>query len=77
MNFLQEMVMHGLVDLAQENGNGSDFLSQSGEIISNTHTHNGVTIERIRLPQGIFRRVVRDGRVVSFANLSESKKQIR
>lgn len=76
MNFLQEMVMHGLVDLAQENGNGSDFLSQSGEIIS-THTHNGVTIERIRLPQGIFRRVTRNGRVVSFTNLSESKKQIR
>lgn len=65
-----------LVNLATEGGDGKDFINQHGEVTS-THTHNGVTVERIRLSQGIFRRVIKDGQVIQFTNLSESKKQIK
>lgn len=52
------------------------LLTDDGEVIS-TSTRNGITIERIRLPKGLFRRVRRGTEVLSFTNLTESKKGLK
>lgn len=62
--------------LSSELGDGKHYVETDGQTLS-TYTYNGLTIERIRLPQGIFRRVIKNGQVVSFTNLSESKKRLK
>ena len=63
-----------LLDLAAD-GNGREVIPL--ENILSTHTHNGLTVERIRLPGGIFRRVLQNNTVIRLTNLSETKKRIR
>lgn len=59
-----------------EDGSGELMIHNNGQRL-NSVTRQGITIERILLPAGVFRRVTKDGEVIRFQNLTETRKALK